>query len=132
MDAVTCVLVFLMGLVFQTKSAVKTVSPEEANVMISKDSSIVLLDVRTKAEFESETGHLQNAILIPIDELEQRVDELDSCKGRTIIAVCRSGQRSGRATQILARKGFHALNLEGGMVRWNSKHLPVVVEKNSK
>lgn len=106
----------------------KAVSVENAQAMIVKDSSVVILDVRTPAEYTGELGHVKHSILIPIQELEQRLGELDSCKGRTILAICRTGRRSGNATEILAPHGFKVLNVEGGMVQWNAKQLPVEKE----
>ena len=105
------------------------ISPEETQKVIEADSNVVLLDVRTPAEFNSESGHLANTLLIPVQELEQRVDELAQYKDKTIIAYCRTGNRSGTAAAILSKKGFKAMNMTGGIVKWNELHLPVVHEK---
>lgn len=70
----------------------------------------LLLDVRTKSEFL--VGHHLDAINIPLQELEARMDELLSKK---IVTVCRSGARSAQAAIILKKKGFDAIN--GGP--WN-------------
>lgn len=53
---------------------------------------------------------------IPLDDLAERVDELDP--DRPVVTVCRSGQRSERAAQWLAGEGFVAENLQGGMEAW--------------
>ncbi len=113
----------------QQTSDRKAVTSTEAYEKLQKDASIVVLDVRTTEEFKSETGHLKDAILIPLQELERRTNELEPYKGKTIIAVCRSGSRSGRATSFLNQRGFNVLNLEGGMMKWNDGKLPVVLEK---
>jgi rhodanese-related sulfurtransferase len=105
-----------------------TITPSEAVKLIHEDKSVVLLDVRTSEEFRSETGHLNGAILIPVQELEARLNELEPFKEKTIIAYCRSGNRSGRAEKILTEHGFKALNLTGGMNQWNKENLPVVKE----
>lgn len=97
--------------------------------MIEKDSSIVLLDVRTLSEWNGDSGHLKGAILIPVQELEARVKELEPQKHKTIIAYCRSGNRSNTATKFLSSKGFNVFNMEGGMIQWNAEKLPVVKEK---
>lgn len=97
--------------------------------MIEKDSSIVLLDVRTPSEWNGDSGHLKNAILIPVQELEARVKELEPQKHKTIIAYCRSGNRSNTATKFLSSKGFNVFNMEGGMIQWNAEKFPVVKEK---
>lgn len=101
----------------------------ESYELISKDSSIVLLDVRTPLEFAGETGHIADAILIPIQELEKRLNELEPHRKTRIIAYCRTGNRSGIATEFLKKKGFAVVNMEGGIVEWNRQKLPVVFEK---
>jgi len=102
------------------------ISTKEVSQMIEKDATVVLLDVRTPAEYSSATGHLKDAILIPVQELEKRAGELDQYKDKKIIAYCRTGNRSGVATAILRGKGFDVVNMEGGIVKWNDEKLPVV------
>ncbi|MFQ5798735.1 MAG: rhodanese-like domain-containing protein [Bacteroidota bacterium] len=109
----------------------KNISVQEAYEIIRKDTSIVLLDVRTMPEFLGELGHLQGAYLIPIQELEERVGELEAYKDKTIIVYCRSGRRSSWASTILNTRGFKVLNIEGGMLKWNAEKLPVVKEKKN-
>jgi len=105
-----------------------TITVDEAHAL-EADPTVVLLDVRTSEEFQSETGHLKNAVLIPIQDLEKRVAELMQYKGKTIIAYCRTGRRSGVAADLLTSKGYTALNMEGGIVKWNEEKLPVVKEE---
>jgi rhodanese-related sulfurtransferase len=80
----------------------------------------VILDVRTKDEYESQTGHLPGTILIPVQELENRFHELDSLKSKETVAYCRSGVRSARASKFLGEKGFKVLNMVGGILEWNN------------
>jgi rhodanese-related sulfurtransferase len=103
----------------------KLISPSETYQRAQNNSSVLLLDVRTQEEYNNELGHVANSILIPVQELEARMGELDQYKGRTIIAICRSGNRSGTAATMLMRHGFVAFNMEGGMIRWNEEGLPV-------
>jgi len=112
----------------QNKLTYELISPEETHA-VEADSNVILLDVRTPGEFNGESGHLANTLLIPVQELEQRVDELSQYKDKTIIAYCRTGNRSGKAAAILTKKGFKAKNMEGGIVKWNELKLPVVHEK---
>jgi rhodanese-related sulfurtransferase len=119
-------------LLAQTGKDEKPLTVQDAQEMITTDSSVVVLDVRTEEEFKSQTGHLANAILIPVQELEKRIDELAPFKDRTIIAYCRTGRRSEKATAILVDHGYKALNMKGGIVKWNETHLPVVNEKKEK
>ena len=113
-----------------TNTGVKPVSPEKAEVMIRTDTSVVVLDVRTTEEYKSETGHLGRAILIPVQELEGRIEELAPFRDRTIITYCRSGKRSSKAADILSARGFRVLNMEGGILKWDALNLPVVKEED--
>jgi len=123
---------FLVALTQQIRSGYKNVIPAEVEKLMAEDSNVVLLDVRTKAEFESETGHLKGATLIPVQELEERVGELDRYKDKTIIAYCRSGQRSSFAASILQSRGFKVVNMTGGMLRWNAERRPVQREESKR
>lgn len=113
----------------QPQSRTKDVlNPAEARELITHDTSIVVLDVRTPQEFSGETGHLAGAILIPIQELDKRIGELDPYKSKTILAYCRTGHRSGQAQRLLKAHGFKVLNMAGGILKWNEEKLPVVKE----
>lgn len=106
--------------------ACKVISPRETYELAQKEKGILLLDVRMQEEYNSELGHVERTVLIPVRELEQRLSELEPYRGNTIVAICRSGNRSGVAAELLTRYGFVALNMEGGMIRWNLESLPVV------
>ncbi|MEW9050067.1 MAG: rhodanese-like domain-containing protein [Neobacillus sp.] len=93
----------------------RNVSTEEAKQQID-DDEVVVLDVRTAEEFQQ--GHIPNAILLPLDELETRLDELD--KEETYLVVCRSGNRSAQASEILTSNSFtNIYNMTGGMNNWS-------------
>jgi NADPH-dependent 2,4-dienoyl-CoA reductase/sulfur reductase-like enzyme/rhodanese-related sulfurtransferase len=78
----------------------------------------LLLDVRTPAEFAA--GHLPGAVLLPVDELRARLNELP--RDRRIVAYCRVGQRGYLATRVLLQEGFTAANLSGGYLAWELFH----------
>lgn len=102
-----------------------TITPEEVQQRMEKDSTVFLLDVRTDEEYHSSTGHLRRSVLIPVQELSARLGELAPHKKNTIVAICRSGNRSGWATSMLRSQGYPALNMVGGMIRWNNEGRPV-------
>ena len=87
---------------------------------INAKNNILLLDVRTVTEFDGPLSHIAGAVLLPIQELEQRVDELNEHKEKKIIVICRSGNRSQTGTRILISHGFNAVNMLGGMEAWNA------------
>lgn len=102
------------------------VRPEEAYEMISQQE-VVLLDVRTQEECDS--GHIPDALLIPLSELESRLDELNMTDH--IMVYCRSGHRSEEAAQILVTNGFvHVYNIEGGILQWQAQGFPVYTEQS--
>jgi sulfur-carrier protein adenylyltransferase/sulfurtransferase len=102
-----------------------TISPGEAEAMIAGKDSILVLDVRTPGEYAGASGHIEGALLIPVHELGQRIAELEPYRGYTIVAYCRSGNRSGKAAATLTAQGFKAFNMSGGIVQWNEEKRPV-------
>jgi rhodanese-related sulfurtransferase len=84
---------------------------------------VLVLDVREPGEFDSVLGHIAGALLLPLGELRAKLDTVP--RDRPVVAVCRSGARSARATQILDEAGFRVANLAGGMLRWRAQGLAV-------
>ena len=70
-----------------------------------------MLDVRSQEEYDA--GHIEGAILLPVDELRMRYTELDPAK--TYIAYCGVGYRAYNACLFLDSKGYRTINLSGGM-----------------
>ncbi len=112
----------------ENQPAVPSITPAEAVKFLDGDTTVVFLDVRSGTEYASETGHVRGAVLVPVDSLRERVAELEPRKSKTFIVYCKAGGRSARAQKILAELGFRALNMLGGITRWNNEHLPVVKE----
>jgi adenylyltransferase/sulfurtransferase len=95
------------------------ISVADVREKIAAGDSIVLLDVRTEAEYDGSLGHVDSSFLIPLSDLAKKMDELEKYKEQEIIVICRSGNRSGYATKLLRDKGFKAFNMTGGMIAWN-------------
>ncbi|MBQ4339626.1 MAG: CoA-disulfide reductase [Firmicutes bacterium] len=77
---------------------------------LSRDGSVVLLDTRTKMEYNS--GHIEGYINIPVDELRDRLNEID--KDKPVYVICQSGLRSYIASRILLGNGYDCYNFAGG------------------
>ena len=77
---------------------------------LPRDGSVTLLDTRTVEEFT--LGHIDGFTNIPVDELRERLDELD--KGKPVYVICQSGLRSYIACRILAGNDFECYNFSGG------------------
>ena len=85
---------------------------------------VQILDVREEDEFTGPLGHIEGAVLIPLGQLAERVEELK--RDQPVVAVCRAGSRSAQATAILQQAGFSEIaNLNGGMLRWRAEGYPV-------
>lgn len=83
-----------------------------------------LVDVRDLSEFTGELGHVPGSELVPLGALEHAAATWD--KAQPLILICRSGNRSGRATLALQRLGFaEVVNMKGGMLAYNAAGLPV-------
>jgi rhodanese-related sulfurtransferase len=80
-----------------------------------KTEEYTLIDVRSPSEYNED--HIIEAHLIPCDELETRIKELNP--NNKYIVICRSGNRSNKACDILTRHGFkYVYNIDGGMNKW--------------
>ena len=88
---------------------IKQFYPEDVE-SLSKDKNVQLVDVRTKEEYS--LGHIENSINIPLDELREKIDQLD--KEKVISLICQSAIRSYLASRILVQKGYTCQHLAGG------------------
>ena len=77
---------------------------------LPRDGSVTLLDTRTGGEYAR--GHIEGFLNIPVDELRERLGEIE--KGKPVYVICQSGLRSYIACRILAGHGFEAYNFSGG------------------
>ena len=113
----------VMGPAFQLIHGVKTVNVWDAVQLINHESAVVI-DVSEQPEFK--TGHIPNAMNIPLAGLTGRVKELEKHKNKPIVLTCRSGNRSGRGAVTLRKHGFEKVYaLNGGIVAWQRDNLPV-------
>ncbi len=98
-----------------------TITAEQVHTILERKDDVLLLDVRTPQEFNGALGHLPNAQLIPVQELESRFEELEPYKDKEIVVYCRSGNRSSRAVTFLSQQGFKVKNMTGGMLEWRKR-----------
>ena len=82
------------------------------NMEIKIDRKTILIDVRTKPEFDS--GHLENAINIPFDIIDKKISSITKNKNESIVVYCRSGRRSGIAQKTLRKMGYNNVVNGGG------------------
>ncbi len=100
-----------------------SLSVSEAHTWV--ESGALLVDVREPEEVATLTYGVKNYRNIPLSELESRVDEIP--RDRPVVLACRSGNRSRKAYEWLASRGFKNIaNMEGGLLAWQAEGLPVV------
>lgn len=93
-------------------------SVQQLREEMKSNDNLIILDVRTPAELDGPLGHIDGVINIPVQELEERLGELEEYKSNDIAVICRTGNRSGVATKILLQNGFKAKNVLGGMTEY--------------
>ena len=98
----------------------------ELKTRIDNNETLVL-DVRTPKDFTGEQGHIESAMNIAVEELTDRMAELEEYIERPVALVCRTDKRSATAAQMLTEKGFHDVHVvRGGMTKWLEAGLPVI------
>lgn len=99
---------------------VKNVTAQDAEKLIKTNKDIVILDVRTKNEFSG--GHIPNAKLMPVQEIEKRIGELEKYKGKPILVHCASGGRSPQAVKVLLKNKFAPIyHMNHGLRGWHGQ-----------
>ncbi|HLD78083.1 MAG TPA: rhodanese-like domain-containing protein [archaeon] len=93
--------------------SVREIDPKELASMLAR-SAATALDVREPWEFQR--CAIPGSVLIPLGQLLGRLGELD--KAKPVVCICHTGNRSLFAAKQLAKRGFTALNLAGGIDRW--------------
>ncbi|MBC8519750.1 MAG: rhodanese-like domain-containing protein [Gammaproteobacteria bacterium] len=102
----------------------ESITPEAAIRLMNEDDT-VLLDVRAKDELTKD-GQIKGASHIPLNQLKNSLGDLDKHRTHPVIAICRSGQRSGVACSQMKKGGFEKVyNLKGGIRSWKNAGLPV-------
>ena len=109
--------IFVSTIMWYCNQSVTIESKDAVNLV--DNSEYYFLDVRTMREHAD--GAIPNTDCIPLQELSQRIGELDDYRDKKVIVYCRSGNRSGKATKILKENGFDAINLIGGMKSWEGE-----------
>jgi rhodanese-related sulfurtransferase len=96
--------------------SVRQVSATELKARIQNEDSLFLLDVREPNEFQY--ACIENSVLIPLNQIPQRLGELDP--QQEIVVICHHGMRSQQAASYLVHSGFKNItNLTGGIDAWS-------------
>ncbi len=94
------------------------ITPRDARTIFEQPGRMVMVDVRTKPEWD--LVHLEGAVHIPLDEIEKRHDEIEAAPGQELAIMCHHGVRSLKAALALRALGHpNAMSIAGGMELWS-------------
>ncbi|MEM6347998.1 MAG: rhodanese-like domain-containing protein [Bacteroidota bacterium] len=95
------------------------ISVQELKERIDQGDAPIMIDVREPHEWEMQ--HLEGVQKISLGTLPYKIQDIEEIRDKEVVMICRSGGRSGRATQFLAQQGFTKVrNLTGGMLAWKA------------
>lgn len=104
----------------------KSVMSTEAKKLLEQKKNVFLLDVRTPQEYAQ--GRMKGSVLIPINEIERRVNEVP--KNRPILVLCAVGSRSNLVAGFLVNKGYgEVYNLTDGLMGWYRNGFPLDIKR---
>ena len=127
--ALLAAVAFLPSLVARLRQR-PSITIEELKRRLEARAGLLVLDVRTPADFVGEQGHIRGALNLPLEDLPARLADPESPLGedleRPIALVCRTDRRSAKAAALLARRGFAQVQVvQGGMTAWLAQGWPV-------
>jgi len=124
--ALLAIVGFLPGLIGRLRRG-PMMDVETIKQKLDAGKEILLLDVRTAEDYVGEQGHVSGSILIPVEELENRLSEIEGFQEKTVVTICSTDKRSAKAAQILAKHGFADVHVaRNGMTSWNDKGYTVI------
>lgn len=92
------------------------ITAQEAKEIMDTESECVILDVRTREEYDA--GHIPGAVLIPDTEIKSKAEKILTDKDTLILVYCRSGRRSKLASADLVSLGYTNIKEFGGIIDW--------------
>ena len=118
-----CLALFILILssfcIFSKGEGYKRISMDEAKTLMEKKEGYILLDVRTKGEYES--GYIPGAINIPLSDIDEKIISSLPDKSQMILVYCRSGNRSREASDKLSKLGYSNVLEIGGINAWKGE-----------
>jgi rhodanese-related sulfurtransferase len=101
------------------------ITPREVLEMQESGTDFFFMDCRTADE--QDTARIEGATLIPMQDLDTHMDQLEPHRGRLIVVHCRSGKRSMAVTALLRDRGFaNVKSMAGGILRWSKEIDPLI------
>lgn len=101
------------------------ITPQDVAQMIAKNADFFFMDCRTTDE--RDTAHIEPAVLMPMQDLDLHMVELEKHRDRLVVVHCRSGKRSMAVTALLRERGFaNVKSMAGGILRWSREIDPSI------
>ena len=119
---VVLILLIILELIRAKRGAIR-ISPMAATQMINHQDGVVV-DIRSNDAFAS--GHIVDALSIPLSELDTQYKKLEKFISRPIVIACATGLESPRAADVLIKHGFSVHILAGGIRGWKEVDMPLV------
>lgn len=113
------ILILSSSCIFSKGEGYKRISMDEAKTIMEKEEGYILLDVRTKGEYES--GYIPGAINIPLSDIDEKIISFLPDKSQMILVYCRSGNRSREASDKLSKLGYSNVLEIGGINAWKGE-----------
>ena len=113
------ILILSSSCIFSKGEGYKRISMDEAKTLMEKEEGYILLDVRTKGEYES--GYIPGAINIPLSDIDEKIISFLPDKSQMILVYCRSGNRSSEASDKLSKLGYTNILEIGGINAWKGE-----------
>ena len=113
------ILILSSSCIFSKGEGYKRISMDEAKTLMEKEEEYILLDVRTKGEYES--GYIPGAINIPLSDIDEKIISFLPDKSQMILVYCRSGNRSREASDKLSKLGYSNVLEIGGINAWKGE-----------
>lgn len=113
------ILILSSSCIFSKGEGYKRISMDEAKTLMEKEEGYILLDVRTKGEYES--GYIPGAINIPLSDIDEEIISSLPDKSQMILVYCRSGNRSREASDKLSKLGYTNILEIGGINAWKGE-----------
>ena len=113
------ILILSSSCIFSKGEGYKRISMDEAKTLMEKEEGYILLDVRTKGEYES--GYISGAINIPLSDIDEKIISFLPDKSQMILVYCRSGNRSREASDKLSKLGYTNILEIGGINAWKGE-----------
>jgi rhodanese-related sulfurtransferase len=120
---------FLPRLIKKIRGAKFRITTQDLKAFLDRGDDILVLDVRTADDFIGDGGHIPGARNLPVEELGQRMEELEAWRDRPLAVLCRTNKKSAKAATQLRAQGFtNVLLIDDGMAGWSKNGFTTVAE----